>query len=85
MISKMKCREIFEKISDYIDKDLDPELCDQIEEHIKGCIPCVAFINTLRKTVDLYSGEVKIGQEIPRNVSANLMEFLKKELEPNAK
>ena len=47
----MKCREILKRLSDYLDRDLDPSLCRQIDSHMKGCKPCAAFINTLRKTV----------------------------------
>ncbi|MBI5816572.1 MAG: zf-HC2 domain-containing protein [Nitrospinae bacterium] len=85
MTDKMKCREIFEKISDYIDRDLDPDICGQIEAHIKGCEPCVAFINTLRRAVELYRKEGSPAQDIPRKVSANLREFLKKEIDAGVK
>jgi len=42
---------MLDRLSDYIDRDLDPELCRHIDSHMKGCKPCVAFIKTLRKTV----------------------------------
>jgi anti-sigma factor (TIGR02949 family) len=47
----MKCREMLQHLSDYIDRDLDAALCQHIDSHMKGCKPCIAFINTLRKTV----------------------------------
>jgi anti-sigma factor RsiW len=77
----MKCKEIFDKLSDYIDKELDDHLCEEIESHVKDCEPCVAFINTLRKTVELFHTTAKDGtSSIPTPVSNNLMDFLKKEL-----
>lgn len=77
----MKCKEIFEKISDYIDKELDDNLCEEIESHIKDCEPCIAFINTLRKTVELFHTTAKDEKSsIPTPVSNNLMDFLKKEI-----
>jgi len=48
----MKCREILESLSDYIDDDLNAEECDQIETHVERCAPCQAFLNTLQRTVD---------------------------------
>jgi anti-sigma factor RsiW len=48
----MTCREIFESLSEYLDDDLDPDACDQIEQHLGGCSPCLAFLNTLQRTVD---------------------------------
>jgi anti-sigma factor RsiW len=47
----MKCRQMLKRLSEYIDRDLDPELCRRIDSHMKGCRPCAAFIKTLRKTV----------------------------------
>ncbi|VAX17882.1 hypothetical protein MNBD_NITROSPINAE01-1067 [hydrothermal vent metagenome] len=76
----MECREIFDRLSEYIDRELDPSLCDEIENHIKDCEPCVAFINTLKKTVELFNKELP-SNDIPKPVSANLHEFLKKELD----
>ena len=73
----MKCEEIFEKISEYIDKELDPSLCKDIEEHVENCEPCIAFINTLKKTVELFKGISVETPEIPDNVSSNLKSFLK--------
>jgi RNA polymerase sigma-70 factor (ECF subfamily) len=48
----MNCREIFEALSDYLDDDLHPDACDEIEQHLNGCAPCLAFLNTLQRTVD---------------------------------
>lgn len=48
----MNCRQIFESLSEYLDDDLDPDACDQIEQHLGGCSPCLAFLNTLQRTVD---------------------------------
>lgn len=47
----MKCRALLKHLSEYIDRDLDPAICRHIDAHMKGCKPCVAFINTLKKTV----------------------------------
>lgn len=49
----MKCREMLKHLSDYIDRDLDRSICRHIDSHMKGCKPCVVFINTLRKTVGM--------------------------------
>jgi anti-sigma factor RsiW len=74
----MNCKEIFERLGDYIDQEIDPELCAEIESHIEGCEPCVAFINTLRKTVELFHGlgEQDAAAVVPEEVSANLKRFL---------
>ncbi len=77
----MDCKEIFDKISDYIDQDLDPGICDEIEEHIKDCEPCIAFLNTLKKSVELFNRSASAPEDIPLPVSTNLMRFLKDKIE----
>ncbi len=73
---KMSCREIFENLSAYIDEELDPSLCEEIQKHMEGCNPCVAFLNTLKKTVTLYkySGTEN---EVPEQVHFDLHRFLR--------
>lgn len=48
-----KCKEVFALLSEYLDLELPPEACAEIEAHIAGCSPCVEFAESLRKTVDL--------------------------------
>ncbi len=47
------CAEIFEMLSRYLDLDLPPQACRMLEEHLAGCSPCVAFVASLRGTVEL--------------------------------
>lgn len=46
-----RCLELFERLSEYLDGDLPPALCAEIEEHMAGCEPCVRFLASLRNTV----------------------------------
>ena len=55
----MKCRELLKHLSDYIDRDLDASICRHIDLHMKGCKPCIAFINTLRKTKGILKRQPK--------------------------
>jgi len=48
-----ECREIFAKLSEYLDLELPPEACREMEAHLAGCPPCVEFAESLRKTVAL--------------------------------
>jgi anti-sigma factor RsiW len=47
------CRELFEKLSDYLDGELDPALCSAIEVHLGDCPPCQDFLRSLERTVAL--------------------------------
>lgn len=48
-----KCKEIFALLSEYLDFELPPAACQEIEAHLAGCAPCVEFSESLRKTVEL--------------------------------
>ena len=76
MSGKLSCREILAKLSEYIDEELDPSICDEIEGHMSDCAPCINFLNTLKKTVKLYN---TAGQqvEIPDKVHGELHQFLR--------
>ncbi|MCC6368857.1 MAG: zf-HC2 domain-containing protein [Bryobacterales bacterium] len=52
-MTKLECKEIFEKLSEYLDRQLPADMCDQIDEHIGACPPCVQFVESLRKTMEL--------------------------------
>jgi len=45
------CLEVFAKLSEYIDGELDTLECGHIEEHIADCPPCVEFLESLRRCV----------------------------------
>jgi anti-sigma factor (TIGR02949 family) len=48
-----ECKEVFAKLSEYLDSELDQELCSRLEKHLEGCPPCVDFLESLRHTVGL--------------------------------
>ena len=37
MASEQSCSELLDFLSDYVDGELDPRLCEQIEQHMDGC------------------------------------------------
>jgi len=47
------CLELFEKLSEYIDDELDEPACKEIEKHIKECILCRECLETLKRSVDI--------------------------------
>ncbi|MBN2223695.1 MAG: zf-HC2 domain-containing protein [Deltaproteobacteria bacterium] len=74
------CKRIFEKLSEYIDQELDQEECLVFEEHIRNCRPCLEFLETLHSTIKLSKQlDTQETYRIPRDVSLKLHEFLKKE------
>jgi len=48
-----ECRALFERLSDYLDGELEAEVCSKLDLHLSGCPPCRAFLESLRRTVAL--------------------------------
>jgi len=68
------CLEMFEKLSEYLDNELDEATCKAIEKHVKECVPCFICLQTLKRTVDLckQAGD----RPIPRAFSKKLKEVI---------
>ena len=78
-IHTSKCSQLLGSLSEYIDGDLQAELCAQIEEHVKECDNCRIVVNTLQKTVELYEHTSNEPMLLPDKVRERL--FLKLDLE----
>jgi len=48
-----KCRDYISGLSDYLDGELDAQLCAEIEKHLAECENCRIMVDTLRQTVKL--------------------------------
>jgi anti-sigma factor (TIGR02949 family) len=70
----MTCRELFERLSEYVDGELSQELCEEIRKHMDGCDPCVNFAKTLKTTAELCRRLPS--QPIPPEVAVDLRSFL---------
>ncbi len=50
------CREIFRRLSDYLDGGLSRAACEEIQRHLARCPECRTFTNTFRKTIEICRG-----------------------------
>lgn len=66
-----ECRALFERLSEYLDGELDPALCAHVEGHLTDCAPCVRFLESLRRTVRWI--ERSEGATLPREVREELL------------
>jgi anti-sigma factor RsiW len=78
----MTCRELFERLSEYVDGELSEEICREVRQHMEGCDPCVAFAKTLKTTTELCRRLPS--QPLPPEVEANLEVFLATYVRPVA-
>jgi len=68
------CLEMFEKLSEYIDGELDHATCEEIEKHANNCVACLSCMETLKKTVALCKNARE--QPVPREFSRKLKEII---------
>jgi anti-sigma factor RsiW len=47
------CRKMFALLSEFLDLELPPDTCREMEAHMGGCTPCAEFTRSLRKTIEL--------------------------------
>lgn len=54
------CGHLLGELSAYLDGDATPEICAEIERHLRDCEDCRVVVDTLRKTVSLYRGQPEL-------------------------
>jgi RNA polymerase sigma-70 factor (ECF subfamily) len=51
-----ECKDLFALLSEYLDLELPPQSCAELERHLADCPPCIEFVNSLRRSIDLCRG-----------------------------
>jgi predicted anti-sigma-YlaC factor YlaD len=67
------CQELIARLSEFLDGELDPVLCEGIERHLATCAYCRTMVNTTRQTLRLYR---MARASVPRSVHAHLVQAL---------
>lgn len=70
------CDELLGSLSAYIDGELRPELCRELEKHLAGCDNCRVVLNTTKRTIDLVHSPAE-KSDLPEDVRARLFKRLK--------
>jgi RNA polymerase sigma-70 factor (ECF subfamily) len=47
------CSMIFAMLSEYLDRELPPASCGELEEHLRDCPECIQFVHSLKRSVEL--------------------------------
>ena len=50
----MNHRKIFRNVCNFIDGELDDDTCEQLQKHLEACPRCRIYVDTVRKTIQLY-------------------------------
>jgi anti-sigma factor RsiW len=72
------CIAVFEKLSEYLDRELDRAGLIEMENHLRDCTPCQVCLETLRRTVSL-CGNLK-RDPVPESFSQRLREMIADEI-----
>jgi len=68
------CRDAIAILADYLESTLSPELVEKLEEHLRDCAPCRAYLATYRETKSLAADAGRV--EMPEEMKTRLREFL---------
>ena len=70
------CKDLLGNISDYIDGELDEEVCEQLRRHMDGCENCRVVFDTTTRMIYLYQTNAN-ETEVPSDVRGRLFNTLK--------
>ena len=70
-----KCEDYVSGLADYIDGQIEPELCQEIEEHIGKCNNCRIMVDSLKQTVMLCREGKR--EKLPEALEGKLNNLLK--------
>ena len=64
------CKQYFERISEYLDGELDEQISRKIDRHLQDCPECQDCINSLRRSIQLCKDAGK--EEMPADIRDRL-------------
>ena len=70
----LTCEQVIGLMADYLESALTPEVIAELEAHLDGCEPCVAYLRTYRRTKDLTAQTERV--EMPEEMKIRLRRFL---------
>jgi len=77
VVAGLRCREILERLSDYLDGDLPPALVAQVEEHLRGCDRCERFGGRVAGVVGALRRDLARAEVLDAAVEARLRDRLR--------
>lgn len=81
-----ECKKYFEKVSQYLDGELDAHTCEKIRQHLAACPECRDCVDSLRKTIDICRNmpKTKIPEEMRENLLQTLRDAFSDKLHPKS-
>ena len=72
----MDCKKMLQELNLYIDGELENELCQQLEVHLKGCDQCRIVLDTTTKTIEFYRDQTPIEKALRTAVEFDELDCL---------
>jgi anti-sigma factor (TIGR02949 family) len=72
----LTCEAAIELLSEYLEAMLTAETLAELEAHLAACPPCVAYLNTFRRTRELAAAAGRV--EMPEELKLRLREVLRR-------
>jgi anti-sigma factor (TIGR02949 family) len=69
------CHQLLGSLSQYVDGELNEELCAALEQHLANCENCRIVVDTLKKTVYLYRTTAQT-ETLPNDMRERLFKSL---------
>jgi predicted anti-sigma-YlaC factor YlaD len=70
-----ECQRLIGELSNLIDGTISPELCAELEAHLKECKNCRIVVDTTKKTIELYHRD-EASVEVPEVMREKLWKRL---------
>jgi RNA polymerase sigma-70 factor, ECF subfamily len=70
-----RCKRLFALLSDYLDQEIDPSLCDGVKSHLGDCSPCKTYLASLEETI--HRCRRHCTEEVKAEVRAKVRELIR--------
>ena len=50
----MNCDELMQALNEYLDGEVDSDICQEFRKHLEHCDTCQIVVDNIRKTITLY-------------------------------
>jgi anti-sigma factor RsiW len=77
------CRDVIERLLDYVEETLDPATRAEFEHHVQDCPPCVAYLRPYDRSRRLVGDALReeASAQLPANVKGRLRQLLLRRLD----
>jgi len=72
------CKDVIRRLSEFLDRELAPDLARELERHLERCEDCNIVVDTTRKTIEIYCNTEPL--PLPEDVRARLDRALAEKL-----